>query len=60
MDVEANPDVKAGVSLVLGTLPRERVLKNFTSPEARNKWLSRMIDYRPLSGPAKAPSPDGK
>ena len=35
LDEEKNADVKAGVSLVLGALPRDRVLKNFPDPKAR-------------------------
>ncbi len=58
IDEEKNPDVKAGISLVLGALPRDRVLKNFTDAKSRDAWLKRLLNYEPQA-PAAAPMAEG-
>jgi hypothetical protein len=62
LDDEKSTEVKSGVSLVLGALPRERVLRNFTNQEARNRWVNRLVNYQPPSAspPPPAPKPEGK
>ena len=58
LDEEKNADVKAGISLVLGALPRDRVLKNFPDPKAREAWVNRLLNYQPAAA-APAPMPEG-
>ena len=57
IDEEKNADVKSGVALVLGALPRDRVLKNVGDAKAQEAWRKRLLSYEPA--PAAAPMPEG-
>jgi hypothetical protein len=61
LDEEKNADVKAAISLVLGALPPERVLKNFPDEKSRTAWLSRLQNFQPAAPapPPPMPKPDG-
>ncbi len=55
VEEEKSQEVKAGISLVLGALPRDRVLKNLADPKARAAWLDRLQNYQPSAPAAPAP-----
>jgi hypothetical protein len=59
LDEEKNADVKASISLVLGALPRERVLKNFPDDKTRDAWLGKLLNYQPQAPAAPMPKPEG-
>jgi hypothetical protein len=52
IDEEKNADVKAGISLVLGALPRDRVLGNVGDAKAQAAWRKRLLNYEPQAAPA--------
>jgi hypothetical protein len=52
VDEEKNPDVKSGISLVLGALPRDRVLANVGDAKAQEAWRKRLLNYEPQAAPA--------
>ncbi len=55
LDDEKSLEVKVGAFLALGALPRERVMKNFTTQEARDKWVNKLLNYVPQ--PPAPPAP---
>jgi hypothetical protein len=54
---EKNADVKSAVSVVLGAIPRDRLLKNLPDDMAKNEWVRRLQNYKPDLTPAAPPAP---
>jgi CheY-like chemotaxis protein len=47
VDEEKDPGVKANLGLIIGTLPRDRVLATFAEPQAKEAWDRRLLQYQP-------------
>ncbi|HEV3144637.1 MAG TPA: hypothetical protein VGZ47_12180 [Gemmataceae bacterium] len=52
---EKDAGVKSAVAVVLGAIPRDRVLKNLPDDAARKEWSKRLLNYKPDLAPAPAP-----
>ncbi|HLW64450.1 MAG TPA: response regulator [Gemmataceae bacterium] len=55
---EKDAGVKSAVAVVVGAIPRERILKNLPDEATRQEWTRRLLNYKPnLAPPAAAPAP---
>jgi CheY-like chemotaxis protein len=59
VDEEKSADVKAGIAVVVGALPRDRVLTNFGDARARDAWQRRLLNYQPPTAAPAAPMGEG-
>jgi CheY-like chemotaxis protein len=60
---EKDAGVKSAVAVVLGAIPRERLLKNLPDDATRQEWTRRLMNYKPDLAPppgAAAPAPAPK
>lgn len=52
---DKDPDVRASVAAIIGSLPRDRVLGTFSDAKAKAAWTQRFLQYEPRIEPPAAP-----